>query len=604
MLLGGCLVGLFVVFVIFAYQIYFSDKVYPNVYFAGEKVGGLTKAELASRVEARINKVRSEEIVFNLDDKEIKANLGEMGVDFDPKATIDEIYAVGRTPKNAFGSLTLVIHPVNVKADYFVNVDKLTTLTNRLFTPYEKQPQNADIEFVGGSFVLVKEEAGRLVDRSLLYGELAKDLDTLDFSPINVALVDKTPDIKQMQLEKAYENVRTIAKVQITLSHDYDKWGLGGKTLLDLLRIYPYNQNADNVAQISLGNGDITIKRIYAGDFVESDLGVNLDQVKIDTYLAGIAKVIDKPTKDAALRFEGGKVVEFSSAQDGQILDRDKVKKLILDRLSINNTNDVQKVAIELPVRVTKAKIDNAEVNSLGIHELIGSGVSYFSGSIPNRVFNISLGSSLINGVLVKPGDIFSFTNLVGAVSKEQGFKQAYVINAGRTVLDDGGGICQVSTTVFRAALNAGVPIVKRTAHAYRVSYYEQHGFKPGMDATIFSPNVDFQFKNDTSHHVLVQTTVDKVNSRLQVDIYGTGDGRKVEISDPVVSNITPAPEPKYQDDPTLPRGTTKQVDFAAAGATAVFGRKVYKGGQLVIDEKFKSNFRPWQAVFLVGTAG
>jgi len=99
-----------------------------------------------------------------------------------------------------------------------------------------------------------------------------------------------------------------------------------------------------------------------------------------------------------------------------------------------------------------------------------------------------------------------------------------------------------------------------------------------------------------------VQTVVDRANAKLQVDFYGTGDDRKVEISQPVVSNITPAPADRYQDDPTLPKGTVKQVDFSAQGAISVFTRKVYKGDKLLIDDVFKSNYRPWQAVFLVGT--
>jgi len=124
------------------------------------------------------------------------------------------------------------------------------------------------------------------------------------------------------------------------------------------------------------------------------------------------------------------------------------------------------------------------------------------------------------------------------------------------------------------------------------------------MDATVWSPAVDFVFKNDTDRHILVQAVVDPVNAKLQVDIYGTGDGRKSEISTPVISNVSPAPPERRQDDPSLPEGTVKQVDFAAGGATSVFGRKVYKGDSLIIDESFKSVYRPWQAVYLVGTGG
>ena len=127
----------------------------------------------------------------------------------------------------------------------------------------------------------------------------------------------------------------------------------------------------------------------------------------------------------------------------------------------------------------------NTLVNDLGVKELVGSGYSTYSGSIENRVFNVSHGASKINGVLIPPGETFSFNKTVGDITAATGFKQAYVIKSGRTVLDDGGGICQVSTTLFRAALNAGLPIVNRTAHAYRVGYYEQ-GFPPGIDATIY----------------------------------------------------------------------------------------------------------------------
>ena len=325
---------------------------------------------------------------------------------------------------------------------------------------------------------------------------------------------------------------------------------------------------------------------------------------KPSLLISDIASYIDKQTADATIEFDGQKVTSFTPASDGQQLNQTLAKNLILEKISVDNLHPEKNISILLPVEVTRAKIANKEINSLGVRELIGTGVSYFAGSIPNRKFNIELGAKLISGTLIAPGETFSFNKLVGPVSREQGFKQAYVINKGRTVLDDGGGICQVSTTVFRAVLNSGLPIVKRTAHAYRVGYYEQKGFKPGFDATIFSPSVDLQFKNDTANHILVQAKVDTANAKLQVDIYGTSDGRKVEISNAVVSNITPAPPPLYQDDPTLPKGTVKQVDFEAQGATSVFSRKVYKGDQVIIDETIRSNFRPWQAVYLVGTGG
>ncbi|OGD84967.1 hypothetical protein A2165_04550 [Candidatus Curtissbacteria bacterium RBG_13_40_7] len=331
---------------------------------------------------------------------------------------------------------------------------------------------------------------------------------------------------------------------------------------------------------------------------------IGLDSSKLDKFIEDIAELIDRPTIDATLKFEAGKIMEFTPARNGRILDTQLTKQLILNKVSINEISVEKEVIIKLPVTVSSAKIDNEEINSLGIKELLGSGISYFAGSIANRIHNLTLGSQRISGTLVKPGETFSFNQTVGEVSAATGYKQAYVISKGRTVLDEGGGMCQVSTTVFRSALNSGLPIIARTAHAYRVGYYEQKGFKAGLDATVWAPSVDLKFKNDTQNHILVQAIVDRSTSKLEIDIYGTNDGRKVEITEPVISNQKPPPEDKYEEDPTISKGTVKQVDFAASGATSVFARKVYKNDVLVIDESFKSVYRPWQAVYLVGTGG
>ena len=161
--------------------------------------------------------------------------------------------------------------------------------------------------------------------------------------------------------------------------------------------------------------------------------------------------------------------------------------------------------------------------------------------------------------------------------------------------------MCQVSTTLFRAALDAGLPIVSRRAHSYRVTYYEQ-GTPPGLDATVSSPTTDFKIKNDTPNHILIQTLFDPTNATLAFEIYGTDDGREITLSEPVISSQSPPPEPHYQDDPTLPEGTVKQIDWAAWGAKVQFDYTVTRDGETLQDETFYSNYRPWQAKFLRGT--
>ena len=257
--------------------------------------------------------------------------------------------------------------------------------------------------------------------------------------------------------------------------------------------------------------------------------------------------------------------------------------------------------SFEISVKRTPPELTTDKVNDLGIKELIGRGTSRFRGSIPSRVHNIQLASAKLNGVLIKPGDTFSFNDALGDVSKFTGYQEAYVIREGKTVLGDGGGVCQVSTTFFRAALNSGLPILERQAHAYRVGYYEQDT-SPGLDATVYGPTPDLRIKNDTPAHILIQAKVNTKTSSLVFEFYGTGDGRTATTSKPVVANVVLAGEDVYIDDPTLPAGTVKQTEHRANGAKVTFNYLVQRGGETIYKKTFTSNYRPWQAVYLRGT--
>jgi vancomycin resistance protein YoaR len=239
-------------------------------------------------------------------------------------------------------------------------------------------------------------------------------------------------------------------------------------------------------------------------------------------------------------------------------------------------------------------------VNNLGIKELIGRGTSRFSGSIPSRVFNVSLASSRINGVLVAPNETFSFASAIGDISKYTGYKEAYIIQNGKTILGDGGGVCQVSTTLFRAVMNAGLPIIERHAHAYRVGYYEQDS-GPGLDATVFVPSVDFKFLNDTGNYILIQTSVNTKNLTADFKIYGTSDGRKSTVSKPVVTDQIAPADDLYVDEPTLPMGKIVQLEHRAWGARVSFSYTVEKGGTQIYQKNFVSVYQPWQAVYQRG---
>ncbi|OGH15038.1 MAG: hypothetical protein A2860_01375 [Candidatus Levybacteria bacterium RIFCSPHIGHO2_01_FULL_37_33] len=370
---------------------------------------------------------------------------------------------------------------------------------------------------------------------------------------------------------------------------------------------FGYNYNLLGEQAYSIGRSNSIISNISL-IFQAYINGVNLpasysySDTKLLSILSPMIQKINIEPIDSLFTFQNGRVTVFKPSKDGQAVDIDALKSEMSSKyLLVVSLQKAEIVTINLPIKTIKPKVTTDKANNLGIKELLASGTSLFQHSIPNRIYNISLAATRLNGILIAPNEVFSFGKALGDVSAFTGYLKAYVIQNGKTVLGDGGGVCQVSTTFFRALLNAGLPIIERTAHAYRVGYYEQDS-PPGFDATVFVPSVDLKFKNDTGNYILVQTSIDPNIQRLTFELYGTKDGREVVIGRPVVSNESPPPPDVYQDDPTLPKGQIKQVDFAAWGAKVYFTRQVIKNGKVIISDRFDSDFRPWQAVYLRGT--
>ncbi len=207
------------------------------------------------------------------------------------------------------------------------------------------------------------------------------------------------------------------------------------------------------------------------------------------------------------------------------------------------------------------------------------------------------LSAGKLRSAVIPPGDEFSFNTIVGDVTAENGFVDSVIIVGDRTEVGVGGGVCQVSTTAFRAAFWAGFPIIERVPHSYWVSWYNE----PGLDATIYTPDVDFRFRNDTAHYLLIQPEVDAAAGRITVRFYGTRPDRAVEMMAPVRANLQPAPKPLYVEDATLPAGTIKQVDWGKEGMNVTVNRVITYGDGRVQQDKFVSRYQPWQAVYRYG---
>jgi len=256
---------------------------------------------------------------------------------------------------------------------------------------------------------------------------------------------------------------------------------------------------------------------------------------------------------------------------------------------------------LQLPVTIIQPAVSMHKADTMGFDNLIVEATTYFNGSPEARVHNIDIAAAKFHGVVIPPGEIFSFNQYLGDVTAANGFEESLIIWGDRTDIGIGGGVCQVSTTVFRASLFGGFDIVERWAHGYRVGWYETKS-GPGLDATIYVPDVDFRFRNDTDGFLLIQTEVDSVIGAITFRFYGPPTNREIIVGEPEEENITVPGEPTYQEDDSLPQGEVKQIEWEKEGVDVTVTRLVKEAEQTLHNDTFVSHYRPWQAVFLVGT--
>lgn len=353
---------------------------------------------------------------------------------------------------------------------------------------------------------------------------------------------------------------------------------------------FPSGLQEKVISLLGLKRQDYTTAYIY-----------NRDQT--NEYISSISTQYNRKPKNALFEIEDDRVTAFREDEKGKRLNVDAFLSevdAIVEKIN-TDTYEPKKEKVTVQEEILDAEITLANTNNLGIEELVAEGVSDYTGSIPSRVHNLTLATSKFHGVIVPQGETLSFNEIIGDISINTGYQQAYIIKNGKTVLGDGGGVCQVSTTLFRTGLNAGLPITERHAHAYRVSYYENDS-QPGFDATIYSPVVDLKMENNTPANILIQTEIDEEMNLLYIRFYGKKDDREIQISEAEVYDVAPAPPAIHQDDPTLPRGQVKQVDYAAPGAKARFDYTVTRGEEVIQETEFFSSYKPWAAVYMVGT--
>ncbi|MDX2007737.1 MAG: VanW family protein [Meiothermus sp.] len=339
-------------------------------------------------------------------------------------------------------------------------------------------------------------------------------------------------------------------------------------------------------------------KRVDALYYTQENLLVN-GQVKTTTYLQRIpvgsleelnrlTRLIDQPARQGGWEFDAARKSWILRDEVGLAVAPRRARELYQRALSTGQRE------FYLPVAYTQPGRGALYHYRIGIRQMLAEATTSFGGSSRERAYNIWLGARKLNGQIVAPGQVFSFSARMGDVSLATGFRNAFVISGERTVEGVGGGMCQVSTTLFRSAYFSGLPIVARRPHSYQVRYY----LPTGLDAAVFLPQLDLRFRNDTPGHIMIQSYVGR--GRITFRIFGTKD-RSVSWTNPVVSRVIPAPATRFIVTDQLPRQAFRQVDWAAQGAVVNVYRTVRHSDGRTVRDTLTSNYKPWGAVWMVG---
>jgi vancomycin resistance protein YoaR len=554
-----------IIYLLFFFPI---NSLKENTYLGELNLSNLTKEELSKKIESQANKLENQGLNFIYHSQTI--NIPSRVVAFDSELayeifSIDINESVENIRDNQSANLFLKLFPqVNnnqkkiIEAKYHFHEERFNQTLNKLFADYEIEAKNAYFTFnENEEIIIIPEVIGVRLENSSNTKKAKQHLAYLNLEEINLAIENIYPDVLAKDLK--------------------DKEDLVLEILEDNKFSLIYNQ-----AEFEIPDEELIKWLIF------TDQDFTLNKNKIENYLQFIiAPEINRLAKMPEFNIEEGKVIDWQPGTSGRKLMINESAQIIAKNLLIN------KEAINL--KVEEIFYEEADGLASEIVEIIGTGHSNFAGSPYNRIHNIKLGADTYHGIIIKPGEEFSTLKNLGPVNASSGYLPELVIKDGKTIPEYGGGLCQVSTTLFRTALQAGLPITARQAHSYRVSYYEP----AGTDASIYNPWPDLKFLNDTDYHILIQARIEGAN--LYFDFWSTDDGREVEVTNPVIYNITSPPPTRYIETEDLKPGEKKCTERAINGANTHFDYTVIYPNDEKVEERFYSHYVPWQEVCLIG---
>lgn len=544
----------------------YAGQVFPGVYLGELDLSKKTIEDAQQEIQNLVKNLPKQVLRFQSEDKEIKYFLKDFGVVFSASALTKQVVNFGRQPNQPFLNLwqrfRAAIGGVHIPAQYQEQLNLVDQVISKIRNQVDQAGVDGEVIIVGQSANIKSAVTGKILNSTILHQILQKRWQSLLWDPINLPIQLSSPLFNDQITQLTADKINQSLTLKYELLVRDRRWEISPAQLWQWVEVNKYNNT----------------------------LIVKLRLVDLTNYIEKIKQEADQSVQNAIWEMKNNQVTKFKPDKPGISLRTQDIINYIQSTLLTDQH------VLDLPADYIEPGVKLALLNSLGINELVTRGESNFSGSPANRRHNIKVGAAKFNQVLIAPNETVSFNKILGEVDASTGYLPELVIKGDETTPEFGGGLCQVSTTAFRAALNGGYPIIERRNHSYRVSYYEP----AGTDATIYPPYPDFKFLNDTQYYILISTWIDGDN--LYYDFYSTSTGQRVELEGPRIYNITEPPLPIYIETSQLPEGEERKIDTAHRGAETVLYRHIYnEKGKEIRKDTFKSLYIPWPAKYLIG---
>lgn len=574
---------------------YYQERIYPNTYINSIDVSGLTIVEAVEKLSVESEELEEKPLSIFVDDIKISSSSSELGLHHNYLDAVNTAFEANKSDsflQSIYGYIQTNFVQTKITSEVEFEFGPLHQMISELenMVNIEGEEPYVSLGYSGNadSISVFEGEPGRAVNSIDTKSKIKQSINQGEFE-VNVTIASTSSVLSQEQIDQEVIRAEKFVGKSLSFRADDKRFELEDTDLISLLTPQDGFQEKQ-INRIVDSWGDEVNREAQNAEFK-----YNQETLDVEVFVPhkdGL-EINKDDTKD--------KILEWLMNVDNSKISDDEAGVGAGAEGQDGEAQSVENQEIEILLERTSPEVTLESTNDLGIKERIGFGESYYHHSIINRVHNVGITAERISLTIVPPGEEFSFNKTLGEVSARTGYRSAYVISGGKTVLGDGGGVCQVSSTMFRSVLDAGLKVTKRLQHSYRVSYYELNS-DPGFDATVYSGNIDFRFVNDTDHHILLFSNVDEENRYMNIEIYGTSDGRTTEISGYKKWDYRPPPAPEYYPTTELAPGVVRQVDWAVSGIKAEFTHTIRDAdGNTTSEDVYYSNYRPWSAKYMKG---